>query len=140
MPNDTLPLKIQAALDMIQQYQRPMSGTNTPLLSSIPKRWFSDRPSLQLYDGEIINVFLNLATKHLNQTFGIFNDLRISAHTQPALYLAAAAVGGLYCNVRGSYKIAKSMFHDSRRLVGELVSQLFVLSLKTADCVDQAIQ
>lgn len=140
IPSDTLPFNIQTALDMIQQYQHPTSGTNTPFVPSVPHRWFSDRPSLQLYDSDVVNVFINLATKHIGKAFPVLKVLGTTASMESYLHLAAAAVGGLYCKVHGSYNIAKSMYHDSRRLVGDRVGQPHVFIMKFADSVDKVIQ
>ncbi|KAK4551893.1 hypothetical protein LTR86_010794 [Recurvomyces mirabilis] len=115
--DDILPKNVQSATSMTQAYHRIHSGTTTPTNAANPRRWFSDPPSLQVYDDEIVNVFLNLAAIYITPTFPVFKDLNVRANTVPELYLAMAAVGGLFCQVPGSFDMAKALYHDSRRLL-----------------------
>lgn len=114
---DALPETVKSATDMIQDYHRLHSGVNTPVNGTRPQQWFSEPPSLQIYDNDIVDVFLNLATTCLSPTFRLFENFAISTNTRDELYLAMAAVGGLFSQVPGSFRVAKAMFHDARRLL-----------------------
>ncbi len=80
------------------------------------KSWYSAPPHLQIYDEEVINVFLNLGRIHLSGTFPIFSDFEAKPGTSEELCLAMAAVGALFCNVRGSFKVARVLYNDARKM------------------------
>ena len=122
LPNDALPMNVQRALDVIYALEQPSQVNEIAPFSSTPQRWLSQRPNLELYDSEVINVFLNLAVSHLGRTFTFLESFAVQENTRPELYLAVAAIGGLFCQVTGSYKVAEAMYHDSRRLLHEIVS------------------
>ena len=111
-----LPKDVHRAVSVVQGYNRSRSGTATPLLDSGPRAWFSDPPRPELYDIEVMNIFIHLAITHLESTFRMLSGFVITDQTQTELHLAMAAVGGLYCHVPGSYKVAKALYHDARRL------------------------
>lgn len=121
LSGEALPMNIQSALNMINVEQHPGLLYETGPLASTPQRWLSQPPNLELYDSEVINIFLNLAVNHLGPTFTFLETFATDTTTRPELYLAVAAIGGLFCQVLGSYKIAEAMFHDSRRLLHEIV-------------------
>lgn len=121
-PNNVLPENVQFALDMVEDYKRSTTVNETSALNSHPQQWFSECPDLERYDASITNVFLNLAVKNLGPTFSCLENFTVTGATRPELYMAVAAVGGLFCQVSGSYSVAEAMFHDSRRLLLSAVS------------------
>ena len=87
-----------------------------------PHKWFSALPYIDSYDDEVVNVFVNLARVNICSTFKVFSDFVVHGNTPHELYLAMAALGGLFCQVQGSYKVAKTMYNDARRLLMASVS------------------
>ena len=106
-------------LSIMRDYFRARSRASTPTRVEAGQRQYSIAPRLQIYDTEIINVFLNLARDHLSCSFPIFSTFKAMPGMRKELCLAMASVGGLYCSVQGSTKIAKALYHDSRRLLLE---------------------
>lgn len=84
-------------------------------------QWYSAPPHLQIYDEEVINILLNLAKTHLSSTFSIFSDFEATLGMKEELCLAMAAVGGLFCTVSDSAKVAKKLHNDARRLQLEAI-------------------
>ena len=80
------------------------------------RSWYSAPPRLQVYDEEIVNVFLNVARLHLSSTFPVFSNFEARFSTREELCLAMAAVGALFCNMQGSYKVAKVLYNDARKM------------------------
>jgi hypothetical protein len=116
--NRTLPANVLSALGIVEEYQQLKSGAATPSPeSNNPQRWFSEPPQPQIYDDEVINIFLDLACNHIGSTFKVFATFNIDGETRTELYLALAAVGGLFCQVTGSFDVAKALYHDARRLL-----------------------
>ena len=70
----------------------------------------------------IVNVFFDLARTNLLPTFRMLETIASLDHPPSELDLALAAVGGLFCDVQGSYSVAKAMFNDSRKLLLASVS------------------
>lgn len=89
--------------------QRPTSSQQSDT------QWLLTTPSLHNYDKDIINSFLSLFKTHIAETFSVFQHFRIMPYTPRELTLAIAAVGGLFCNVSGSFSMAKSMYNASQR-------------------------
>ena len=92
------------------------SRASSPTREKAEQLWYSRPPRLQIYDEEVINVFLNLGRLHLFSTFPMFSDFEAKSGTKEELCLAMAAVGGLFCTVKGSYKVAKTLYNDARRM------------------------
>lgn len=78
--------------------------------------WFSAPPRFQIYDRDVMNVFLNLAKVHLAQTFKVLAPFEASEGVEEELIAAMAAVGGLFCDVDGSQKVAGVLYNDARKM------------------------
>ena len=87
--------------------------------------WYSAPASLMDHDLEIVNVFLNIFSRNVPRFSRLFQDSEFTPQTKPEFILAAAAVGGLYCTVEGSFDFTKAMHNDSRRLLLAYVSEKF---------------
>lgn len=104
------------ALDMMREHFSVRSRAPSPSRVDTGQQKYSVAPNLARYDADIINVFLNLARTHLADCFPIFAAFQALPDTPVELLFAMAAVGALYCAVPGSMKIARSLYHDARRL------------------------
>ena len=102
---------------MMQVYFERRSGPPSPSSGRAKQTWYFTPPSLQIYDHDITSIFLENARTHLSKTFALFADFKVTLNTREELCLAMAAVGGLYCQVTDSFKIAKAMYNDARRLL-----------------------
>ena len=98
--NDT----IDDAICIMKEHFQQRSGRSSPFREESKQLWYSAPPHLQIYDEEVVNVFLNLGRTHLSSTFPIFSDFDAKVGTKEELCLAMAAVGALFCTVKGSYK------------------------------------
>ena len=98
---------------------------------NIPRSYSSEQVDNDRYDKDIVNVFLNLAVKHVSSTLAFLKGFTVSTDTRAELYLAVAAIGGLFCQVPGSYSVAEAMYHDSRRLLHNAVSVLNLTQLSS---------
>jgi hypothetical protein len=107
------------ALDMMREHFRQRSRAPSPSRVDTGQQQYSAAPNLARYDAQIINVFLNLGRNHLADSFPVFASFQAAFTTKVELFLAMAAVGALYCTVPGSMKIARSLYHDARRLLLE---------------------
>ena len=107
------------ALDMMREHFRQRSRAPSPSRVETGRQQYSAAPNLARYDMQIINVFLNLGRNHLSNSFPVFASFQAAFITKVELCLAMAAVGALYCTVSGSMKIARSLYHDARRLLLE---------------------
>lgn len=107
------------ALDMMREHFRQRSRAPSPSRVDTGQRQYSVAPNLARYDAQIINVFLNLGRNHLADSFPVYASFQAVFITKVELCLAMAAVGALYCTVPGSMKIARSLYHDARRLLLE---------------------
>ena len=114
---------MQIAIDLMQSHFQRRSRAPSPTAGEATQMWYSKQPRLQTYDKDIVNVFLNLGRRHLATTFAVFADFEANAETSEELCLVMAAVGGLFCEVPGSTKIAKSLYNDSRRILLENVRE-----------------
>ena len=112
---------MQIAIDLMQSHFQRRSRAPSPTAGEATQMWYSKQPRLQIYDKDIVNVFLNLGRRHLATTFAVFANFEADAGTSEELCLVMAAVGGLFCEVPGSTKIAKSLYNDSRRILLESV-------------------
>jgi hypothetical protein len=104
-----------AALRSMQRNRRFHSRPSSPRPLQEPK-WLLDPPSRR-HDPEIVNVFLNLFMIHVACTFTTFQGFHINENTPASLILAMAAVGGLFCKIEGSFRIARAMHNDARRIM-----------------------
>lgn len=94
---------------------RPSSPPSSP--NKAASMWYSAPASLSDHDPEIVNVFLNMFSRNVPNWFKLFQDSIFTVETRPEFILAAAAVGGLYCSINGSFEFSKAMYNDSRRLL-----------------------
>lgn len=108
----------------IQEYfdRKPRAASPGPVPNKTTSMWYSAPTSLADHDLEIVNVFLTIFSRRVPESFRLFHDPTFTPQTKPELILAAAAVGGLYCTVEGSFNFAKAMHNDSRRLLLAYVS------------------
>ena len=67
-----------------------------------------------LFDRVILNTFIGIAHSHIASLFDCFNGFLVFRNTPEELYLAMAAVGGLYCRQEGSTKIAMWYYNNAR--------------------------
>ncbi|KAH8719106.1 hypothetical protein HC256_003727 [Beauveria bassiana] len=79
--------------------------------------WYSKLPTSTVPDAYVVNVFLNIFRRHIPPTFSLFRDMNLSNSPTSSYYMAMAAVGGLFCSVRGSYDVARALYNDSRRML-----------------------
>ncbi len=112
------------ATEMMQHYFDQISRPSSPRHEKPKHRWFSAPPRFQIYDEEVMNVFVNITKHHLVKTFPILDDFMAAANPRKALNLAYAAVGGLFCNIPGRFKVVNSMYNDARRMLLDPVSIL----------------
>ncbi|KAB8067344.1 hypothetical protein BDV29DRAFT_92665 [Aspergillus leporis] len=98
----------------------------------------SKPPSLEIYDRDVVNVFLNIFHDHIPAFFPIFKDNPPLDVNRPDYYLSMAAVGALYCSVEGSYEIARAMYNDARRMILEAASSLVHATESSSD-LDNAL-
>ena len=88
------------------------------------QRYLQDLGSTEIpaYDTLIVNVFVGLFQVHVAPTFPCFQNFRIGAWTPEEVYLAMAAVGGLFCHNSKSEIVAKWLLHVARRKLLTVVS------------------
>ncbi|KAB5540295.1 hypothetical protein GE09DRAFT_1245326 [Coniochaeta sp. 2T2.1] len=110
---------MDSAIDMMKDQLQRRSRASSPSREAQRWSWYSALPQLDIYDEQIINVLLNVARRQISSTFSIFADFEAGPDTCVELFLAMAAVGGLYCKEPDSTKIAKMLFNDARRLMLE---------------------
>ncbi|MCJ1471562.1 hypothetical protein MMC13_000202 [Lambiella insularis] len=114
---------VQNAMGMVQHYFEQISRPSSPGHEKPKHRWFSEPPRLQIYDEEVMEVFVKIARHHLIQTFPVLADLPLAREPRKEFHLACAAVGGLFCNVPGRFKVVNSMYNDARRMLLALTYQ-----------------
>ncbi|MCJ1472612.1 hypothetical protein MMC13_001261 [Lambiella insularis] len=107
----------QNALDMAQAYFFQNSRPSTHQPEKTRQRWLSSPPRFQIYDEEVVRIFVNIAKYHLARTIPILADFTVTEDTRKELCLAFAAVGGLFCNIPGRLKVVNAMYNDSRRML-----------------------
>ena len=101
----------------MQEYFDRKSRAPSPTSSKANVMWYSAPPTLECYDATVVNIFLNISKKYISKTFSIFAEIEITPQTTEHFCLAMAAVGGLFCLVNGSFRVAKVMFNDARKLL-----------------------
>ena len=109
----------------IQEYfdRKPRTTSPGPPLNKAATMWYSAPASLADHDPEIVNVFLNIFSRNIPKSFRIFHGPIMTSQQRPEVTLAAAALGGLYCTVEGSFDFTRAMQNDSRRLLLARVSE-----------------
>ncbi|KAK5049566.1 hypothetical protein LTR84_004495 [Exophiala bonariae] len=120
---------MQVAIDIMKTHFQKKNRAATSLAYEA-RQWASAPPWLELYDKDVLNVFLNLAKKHLSHLFPGLLVFEATRSTEPELILAMAAVGGSFCSVEGSHRVAGAMYNDARRLVYAKVRMLTKLHHK----------
>lgn len=95
---------------------------STPIPNKTSTTEYSAPANIYNHDPDIINVFLNLFNRYIPQTFPIFDGVKVTRLTRPEYCLAVAAVGGLFCSVKGYFEITRAMYNDSRKLLLGFVS------------------
>jgi hypothetical protein len=106
----------RAALRTLQRNRRFHSRASSPRPLEEQPKWLLEPPSRK-HDTEIVNAFLNLFAVHVASTFTTFQGFQIREDTPASLVLAMAAVGGLFCKIDGSFRIARAMHNDARRIM-----------------------
>lgn len=87
--------------------------------------WMHKNLHADCYDQDIINEFVSIFQSNICQTFPIFHETGSPGRFQKELSLAMAAVGGLFCSIRGAFTVARSLFSDARRVLLTLVRNRF---------------
>ncbi|SPO04334.1 uncharacterized protein DNG_07018 [Cephalotrichum gorgonifer] len=122
---------MDSAVEMMTAHLQRRSRAPSPSGEEYKRSWYSTPPKLHVYDGDVINILLNLSKTHISSTFAIFSDFEANSDTRAELWLAMAAVGGLYCTVYSGTNVAKMLFNDSRRLLLEQYLQGDSMSFDT---------
>lgn len=125
----------------MQEYfdRKPRASSPGPIPNKTTTMWYSAPASLADHDVEILNVFLTIFSRSVPRFFRLFHDPVFTLKTTPEFILAAAAIGGLYCSVEGSFNFAKAMYNDSRRLLLAYVSSKLACSRRRPDNKDKII-
>ncbi|GAM86923.1 hypothetical protein ANO11243_049440 [Dothideomycetidae sp. 11243] len=155
IPNDTTEVSALTMPDLDVAFPLPLSGEvddlwfgpsmeyfhqrshpPSPSLDKASKMWYSAPPNLDDYDHDILHVFISLFHGHIPKTFATFRENLQEGKTRAEYTLAMAATGGLFCSVPGSAEVAKTMYHDSRRLLLAFVSpaHTVMVPLLQANC------
>jgi hypothetical protein len=79
--------------------------------------WYAAPPKLCDHNEDIVRIFSNTFRRHIPHTFSLFKETSVRGKGRDAYVLALAAVGGLFCDVPGSFEVTKSMYNDARRLL-----------------------
>jgi hypothetical protein len=114
----------QHAMEMMQHYFEQISRPSSPRHGKPKHQWFSAPPRFQIYDEGVMKLFSNITKHHLTRTFPILADFTVAENPRNELQLAYAAVGGLFCNIPGRFKVVNSMYNDARRMLLDPVSVL----------------
>lgn len=117
--NNVRPPQYADAYAKLQQFSTAYreSRPTSPKINQEQQRWLLNSGPVHsvVHDRMILDVFLGLFQSRLSTTFPCFRNFRIYRDTRQELYLAMAAVGGLYCDVPGSTKVAKWYYYNARR-------------------------
>ncbi|KEF54731.1 uncharacterized protein A1O9_09173 [Exophiala aquamarina CBS 119918] len=77
-------------------------------------------PRMQIYDAELVDLLATLAIHHLAQAFPILS-VQLGTVRTTKFYnlndLSMAAVGGLFCDLPGRFRVVNAMYNDSRRIL-----------------------
>lgn len=116
-----LDCSMEDAIELIKDQLQHRSRASSPSQNAQNRAWYSAPPQLAVYDDDMIDVLLNIATKHISPTFTLFANFSAGPDTLVEQCLAMAAIGGLYCcsGTPNKTKVAKMLYNDSRRLLLE---------------------
>ena len=102
-----------------------ISRPPTPRIMTEHQQWMRSlliQPSPH-FDRAITDVFIRLFQDSVCDFFPVFRGFRITPNTPQYLYLAMAAVGGLYCTTAGSMRMATWYTYNARRQLFTSVCQ-----------------
>ncbi len=111
-------------MEMMQHYFEQISRPSSPHHGKLKHQWFSTPPRFQIHDEDVVNLFSSVTKHHLTKDFPILADFPGADNPRKELHLAYAAVGGLFCNIPGRFKVVNSMYNDARRMLLDPVSML----------------
>lgn len=105
-----------------------VSQPPTPRVTIKHQQWIASLifQPLPRFDRDITNVFIHLFEDNVCGAFPIFRGFRITRDTPQHLYLAMAAVGGLYCATAGSLRMATWYIQNARRHLFTIVCQIIL--------------
>ena len=106
----------QKAMAMVQYYYGQISQPPSPGKARSRHDWSTAPLKFQVYDEEVMDLFISIARHHMTPVFPIL-DIFSAGEPKRELTLAYAAVGGLFCNIPGRFKIVSSMYNDARRML-----------------------
>jgi hypothetical protein len=115
-----VPPNARQAMSMIEEWMISQNHTlpsTSENLDSIS--WCSAPPDPRIYDLDVLNIWIDCAVRNLASTFVSFADFEVDE-----VYIAMAAIGGVYCEVRDSFQLAQVLYNDSRRLLLAKVGDL----------------
>lgn len=116
--------------------QRALASSSQTLSNSVNSviwAWHANQTNLSDHDPDILNVFLNIFRRNVSCTLPLFQDISTDLSIRADVILAMAAVGGLYCHIRGSFELSKAMYNDSRRRL------LAAVRFSPIDCAPNAV-
>ncbi|EXJ67491.1 uncharacterized protein A1O5_09504 [Cladophialophora psammophila CBS 110553] len=116
LPSTGVSGTMQNAISMMREHFQRTSRSASPLTNESNHMWYSSPPRFQVYDRDVLNVFLNLAKVHMASTFKILLPFEAPDGVEEELVAAMAAVGGLFCDVEGSQKVASVLYNDARKM------------------------
>ncbi|KAK0261966.1 hypothetical protein LTR35_017765 [Friedmanniomyces endolithicus] len=87
--------------------------------------WCSATPDPRMYDLDVLDIWIDIAVRSIGTFFPVFENFQVEEGTTDALYVAIAAVGGVYCNVENSFHLAKVMFNDARRWIQFVLLEIY---------------
>lgn len=118
-PSSTRSTRDTAAFQTFNKLSSTNAGSRplSPRTVSEHQQWMkslTSRPAPK-FDRTIVNIFLGLFQEHVAEFFPVFRRFRVTKRTPQHLYLAMAAVGGVYCSVPGSAKVSQWFHYNARR-------------------------
>lgn len=119
LANETLDELDQSATTMMRDHLslKRSPSRSPPLVQAREQTWYSSPPQLQIYDDEVINTLLETFQQQFSTTFPVFTENCTAPKSIVAMCLAMAAIGALSCDVAGSFKVAKALYNDARRML-----------------------
>ena len=131
--------RVNTAFEKMQELSTAqcLSRPESPQARSQHESWLANMKRLDSvppFDRVIINVFLGISQRHICEFFECFRDFCIEKDTPEELYLAMAAVGGLYCSQEGSTRIAHWLYQGARLKLLAKVAPFFLFSNPTSSC------
>ncbi|KAL1889733.1 hypothetical protein Sste5346_008719 [Sporothrix stenoceras] len=111
--------RIAAAYENLQNLSNAhlLSRPASPRARHANQQWLDNLSTSEWAEPDrvVLDTFLDLFEQHVADTFECFRAFTIERFTPPELYLAMAAVGGLYCSTAGAVKIATWLCEMARR-------------------------